>query len=353
MHGRVLLLAAAMSLAPCAVGDGPAAVMGEKVRIRLSTGEVLTVEVIEQTDETIRFVHPVLGEFTVPRANVTILPPEDAAVTPEEAQAKAAAEAAAGAAEQAAGAGTPSVPESPATAPAETQPTTQPTTAPVPLPPPKEWKFTLVLGGALADGNTETGSITSTFTILRERPLDRMLMDAGYFYGSANGDTTENHFTAGIRHDWLNPGSKWFLFGDARYDYDQFQSWDHRFQTHGGVGYRLIEPPKWKINLLMGAGVIKEFGSDNEDWRPEALLGIEGEWQIADYHRIVFASTFFPDLGDWGEYRVSSSAGWSYLLDQKARLSLTAGVQHEYQSIVDPGNKHYDLRAFVGLQLDW
>jgi hypothetical protein len=114
-----------------------------------------------------------------------------------------------------------------------------------------------------------------------------------------------------------------------------------------------VEPPKWKINLLAGAGALKEFGSDDDEVRPEGLLGLEGEWQIAEKNTLVFASTFFPDLNELGEYRWVSSAGWSYLLDEKNKLSLTAGVQYEYDSVVDPGDEHYDLRAFVGLQLDF
>ena len=42
--------------------------------IRLSTGEVLSVTIIEANDQTIRFVHPVLGELTLPRGVVEILP---------------------------------------------------------------------------------------------------------------------------------------------------------------------------------------------------------------------------------------------------------------------------------------
>jgi putative salt-induced outer membrane protein YdiY len=230
--------------------------------------------------------------------------------------------------------------------PAATQPEAPPA-------PPKEWKFTFLFGGATTDGNTSNASITSTFTALRENEQNRTLFDMGYYYAKSDGEVSENHFTAGVRHDWLEPGKKLFYFGDARYDYDEFQSWDNRVQAHLGIGYRLVEPPKWKINLLAGAGALKEFGSDDDEVRPEGLLGLEGEWQIAEKNTLVFASTYFPDLNELGEYRWVSSAGWSYLLDEKNKLSLTAGVQYEYDSVVDPGDEHYDLRAFVGLQLDF
>ncbi|HWB20284.1 MAG TPA: DUF481 domain-containing protein, partial [Phycisphaerales bacterium] len=98
---------------------------------------------------------------------------------------------------------------------------------------------------------------------------------------------------------------------------------------------------------------VKEFGSDNDDVRPEALFGVEGKWDIAEKHSLTFSSTVYPDLNEIGEFRWVSSVGWSYLLDEKNKLSLTAGVQDEYQSKVDEGRKNNDLRAFVGMQLDF
>ena len=52
-----------------------------------------------------------------------------------------------------------------------------------------------------------------------------------------------------------------------------------------------------------------------------------------------------------GEYRWVNYAAWSMLVDEKTNLSLTAGVAHEFQSRVDEGRKHNDLRVFAGV--DW
>src|SRR4051812_44498481 len=57
--------------------------------IKLSTGEVLSVQIKSVKDGSMTFVHPVLGEITLPASQVTILPPPPATGTPE---AKAAAD---------------------------------------------------------------------------------------------------------------------------------------------------------------------------------------------------------------------------------------------------------------------
>lgn len=295
--------------------------------VRLSTGETLTVEILETTEETIRIRHAVLGEVTLPRSAVEIVPAPEAG-TPPQSESVTETEAA--------------PPQSAEQAPASVEP---------PPPPPKEWKFKFTLAGAAATGNSESANLATIFTATRENPHIRTIFDTGFFYASSDSVTSATRFTAGARNDWLNPESRWFYFADGRYDFDDYQSWDHRASGHVGIGYRLVTPPPFRLNALAGIGLIKEWGSTNDDIRPEGLLGIEGEWAIAEKQSLKFDSTLFPDLSDLGEYRWVNNVGWSLLLDEKNKLSLTAGLQHEYQSQVDPGRKHNDLRVYAGV--DW
>ena len=294
--------------------------------IRLSSGEILNVTILETTDKTIRFVHPLLGELTLPRDQVEILPPPP----PGEKQAPP-----------------PPVVESAPPAPAGTA------SAPAVSPPEekKEWNVKLVLAAAITDGNTQNANISTIFTAVRETPRMKTTLDTAYFAASNDGQTSENRFTLGARNDWLNPGSKWFYFADARYDHDQFQSWDNRVQGHVGIGYHLIPPPKLRLDLLAGIGAIKEWGSDNTDVRPEGLLGAEAEYTFAEKHSIKASTTYYPDLSDIGEFRWVNMVAYSLVIDEKHDLSLTAGIQHEYQSSVDPGRKYNDTRAYVGIEM--
>lgn len=309
-------------------------------QIQLSSGEVLTVELLPSEADMVRFVHPVLGELALPAANVTILPPPPAA--PEVSSAAPTASEASAAAS--------TTPAEAAAAPAsDSSAATPPETAAEE----KAWRFKFLLGGAITDGNSESANLTTTFTAIREVPTMKTALDTGYFFSSSDGQESENRFTAGLRNDWLNPGSKWFYFADARFDNDEFQSWNQRVNGHIGIGYKLIEPPKFKLNLLAGIGAVKEWGSENEDVRPEALFGVEGAYEFADKHTLTFSSTVFPDLNELGEYRWVNAAGWSFLLDAESQLSLNAGVEHEYQSQVDPGRENNDIRATIGVALEF
>lgn len=216
-----------------------------------------------------------------------------------------------------------------------------------------EWSTKVTAAGSLSDGNTETASLAAGITSVREREETRLTLDSSYFYGSTDGERTENRFTAGALHDWLMPDSPWLLFVDGRYDYDEFQSWEYRLSGHGGVGYELVNNDEYTMTLRAGIGAIKEFNSIDEDLNPEALLGFDGVWNISENQSLEFGSTLFPDLGDSGEYRIVSYANWAVLVDESTNMSLTAGLAHEYQSKVDPGIENNDLRIFAGLQFDF
>jgi hypothetical protein len=55
-------------------------------------------------------------------------------------------------------------------------------------------------------------------------------------------------------------------------------------------------------------------------------------------------------LDDLDDYRTRSTGNWRYALSDDLHLSLLVGYSWELQSIVDPGDEHYDLRFFIGVQ---
>ena len=90
-----------------------------------------------------------------------------------------------------------------------------------------------------------------------------------------------------------------------------------------------------------------------EDLRLEGLLGADLAWRITDRQSLEAWTRFHPDLGNASEFRAVSSISWSWLVNDEAKMSLHTGVEHEYQSVVDPGNDHNDWRIVAGLQFDF
>lgn len=300
-------------------------------QVELSSGDVLTGTVVEQSDEQVVLEHPVLGTLTVPAAHVaavTIAPPAEDAAAPVEPPAEG------------------DTAQAEAAEPVEVIP---------PSPPGffEAWDLSLAVGFSGSSGNSDTNAFNAQFKALKEDETDRWLFDAGYFFGSDSGDRTRNEFTAELTKDWLMPDSPWFYFAKAGYQYDEFMSWESRISGFGGVGYTFIKEDDIEIVGRLGAGLTQELGGE-ENLTPEGLIGGSIlRWHITENQNLTASTTLYPALDDWGEYRVTSAVEWTIKLDHADGLSLKLGLANEYETEVAPGDDHNDLKYYGALVLDF
>lgn len=285
--------------------------------VELAGGDVLRGTVVEQTDTHVVLEHSALGRLEIARDQITSLvidtPPagEGRGAAPEKAEKKPEM---AGKKED------------------------------------KKWKSHVNLAFNGSFGNSDTQSLRVGGRSVRKTPDTRLRLDAVYYISTSDGERDDNDLTLGILHDWLISESPWFYFAQLRYDYDQFESWEQRIAAHTGPGYHLIAKEAFDLDLRAGIGPRKEFGSQDEDWKPEGLLGFDLEWEVTKRQSFDFNSTFFPIVSDLDDYRTRTTAHWVLKLTDDSDLSVTAGLTHEYQSVVDPGREKNDTKIFTGLQ---
>ncbi|MHC4062535.1 MAG: DUF481 domain-containing protein [Planctomycetota bacterium] len=202
-------------------------------------------------------------------------------------------------------------------------------------------------------GNTEEETTRLGVHIKRRLPRERLGIDASYYYKVSDGDTTDNKFTVGAVHDWLNPGSRWFFFTLGRFDYDEFESWEQRANAQVGPGYNLIGTDDMTLNLRAGAGARREWGSENTDAKFEGLAGFDFVWKMTDRQSFDTTFHYYPVISDFDDYRTRATLNWRYLLSKEVNVSLLLGVLHEFQSVVDPGQDDTDTRVFMGIQMSF
>jgi putative salt-induced outer membrane protein YdiY len=293
--------------------------------ITLASGETLRGMLVEQTAERVVFDHPNLGRLELSADSVKGV--VALAQTPQPAQQPLAA----------------------------AQPAADAQPAPPAAPPPPRWKSRFDVGFSGSAGVTEDTNLRLAFKTAHKTPEHHYRIDATYIWETSRGDRTENKFTSGVRADWPIGGSPWNWFLQARYDYDEFQSWDHRFSAHGGVGYHLVNidhddgSDKFDFLLRGGLGGRKEIGSIDEDFQPEALFGIDLDWHVSEKQEFHLGSTAYPDLDELGELRVITKAEYTIELDAMEGLVFAAGIDWEWQSQTDPGIKPNDFNAYLSL----
>ena len=218
------------------------------------------------------------------------------------------------------------------------------------------WTRTAELGLDGSSGNTDNLSIRAIFQTERQTDELRTLLRARYLYSEDDGEESENQGRVRGENDWLFPGERYFIFAFGVYEFDEFQDWDTRLQLFTGLGYdflkerALLEGGQDRATLKgrVGAGATREFGSSDDDWQAEALVGLDFFWQITERNSFAAGTEVFPSLSDLGEFRSISYAAYDVLLSEQNELRLRLGLEHEWDS--DPGDaKEHDVKYFLTL----
>lgn len=299
-------------------------------QIRLATGEVLTVKILETTESTIKFVHPVLGEMTLARANVEVLPPPPPAPAPP----------VDGAAQPA--------------APAPAAPPATPPAAPAPPPPPpppatffEGWKGKIELGLNGSDGNSETLSVRAAVGGKRTTETMETTAELSYLYNTDDGEKTKSRGELNVKNDWLFKDSPWGFFVQGKAEYDEFQDWNWRTSLYAGPSYTFIKNERTTLRGRAGVGISKEYGGSKNEITPEALVGLDFTHKLTDRQSIYVSAEWLPSLSDWPDYRANAKAGYEIVVDPETNMLLKLGIVDRYDSNPGEDIKKNDIEYFV------
>lgn len=282
--------------------------------IVLDTGEVLKGVVTGGDDQSITVSHPLFGSMSVPRSRVkSVLEP-----------------------------GAPAPP-----------PPAPPPPPPPPGPPSGDgksfldfWKWTVEIGLAGSDGNSETLNVRGALGGKRETTEMVTTLGLSYIYTTDNGQTSKSRGEALIRNDWNLGDTPWIAFAQGKAEYDEFQDWDWRLSGFGGVGYKFIKNDKTTLIGRIGAGGSYEIGGTNEMFVPEGLLGLDYEHKFNDKHRMFVTAEYYPSFDDFPEYRFLVRGGYEILLDAESNMFFRLGAEDRYDSTPE-GRKRNDIDYFA------
>lgn len=234
----------------------------------------------------------------------------------------------------------------------------QPADAAAPAPTPAEqptpsllqaWEGRVDIALTGTTGNSESNNFRVELGLDRETERNDTAVRALYRYGTSDGAEGENRAQIGLRNDYKFADSRWLLFGEVKYEYDNFQDWDHRISFAVGPGYRLLVGPKHMLTGRVGYGAFYEVGGDNEEYQSEVVIGVDYKWNIKDKHTFELTSEYRPSLEDSNNYRILSRANYDILLDESSNLYLRLGAESRYDSDPGPDRRRHDVDYFLAL----
>lgn len=199
-------------------------------------------------------------------------------------------------------------------------------------PAPKIWAGTVEAGLNGAAGNSEQFSSRFGFAAKRTGADADLVVNAKYLNASADGRETQNQFLSDARQEWKFGPSPWTAFVFGNLTYDEFQNWDLRFLTGGGLGYKWIKTDTTTFITRFGAGVAREVGGIRNEFIPEANLALEFERKLTQRQSLVGLVEYFPSFLSIDDYRINAKASWDMLIDPEWNLNIRVGVQDRYQS---------------------
>lgn len=134
----------------------------------------------------------------------------------------------------------------------------RPAVAQAPTPPHKIWDVTVSVGIAATNGNSDTSQFNAAYDAIYD-PLTKNVVktSALFLRGSTEGQVSAERFLLTARDEYkIAPRA--YVFGQNLYLRDKFKSISYLDALTGGVGYKLVDVPRTKLDVDGGLGGVWE-----------------------------------------------------------------------------------------------
>ena len=225
--------------------------------------------------------------------------------------------------------------------------------------PPEKWKFTsrVTAGADVQNGNTESQNYNGDILLgLSKRP-HRITLYGEYNLETKSGERTSNNSLLNLDYNRFM-SEKWYLFGNAQAQQDEFQDLDLLWSVAGGVGYQVWESKKKNLSLKIGPSYVSEDYSepqpsfDNKDHRDYGA----GFWAI-DFDMWFFNRVLQLFHHDDGFLSFEDSDVWRLRTRTGIRMPIVhnifASLQYNYDWVNSPADGRLNDDSRVLFKLGW
>ncbi len=207
---------------------------------------------------------------------------------------------------------------------------------------PVDWEGGAEIGINGSAGNTEASSYRAGIDLKRKTKVYETTFDLTYVIATANGVETQNNAIQNLGYERSFGETRWSFFAKEFAEYDEFKAFDLRIALNAGVGYKFIDSETTKLKGRFGSGVSHEIGGPNDEWVPELVYGADFKRQLTKRQKLEFKVDYFPEWGNFSNYRMVSALGWEVLLDEEHNLNLKLSINDRYDSTPN-GRKPNDI----------
>ncbi|MEQ8795142.1 MAG: DUF481 domain-containing protein [Gammaproteobacteria bacterium] len=217
------------------------------------------------------------------------------------------------------------------------------------------WSGNIGLGISGEQGNTDSLSVAGRAEAVRDTGFDRVYL---YLEGKREEqnqvlNTSEVITGASLEHD-LN--RKWFIFGGADFEKDEFENLDLRGIAKTGVGYFFIREPNLNFKGLAALGYQHETFTDGTTFQEGIVsLGYDFKYTYDKFWDIGHSLNYFPSLTEpASDYRLVSRLYTELpFISADAPWKIRFTLRNDYDNLPRPGIKKLDTSYNMNIVYDF
>jgi putative salt-induced outer membrane protein YdiY len=215
------------------------------------------------------------------------------------------------------------------------------------------WTGSVVAGGLIARGNSDTTSLNVNAEASRRTLKDRLSGSASYIFSrdrnpdTGDKNTTADNWSAAGKYDYFFT-KKVYGFASLRAEHDRIADLDLRLTPSLGVGYQWVEKPDLNFNTEAGlAWVYEEYSDADSEEHVAARLAYHVDKKFNERVSLRHNLEYLPSLEDASDFNVNTDVGLRTSLTKNMFTELK--VEWKYDATPAPGADKNDQRFLLGV----
>ena len=217
---------------------------------------------------------------------------------------------------------------------------------------PPQWNGAVSLGWSRTSGNTHNETFSASANASKRRAKDRITLNYDMAQAKSDvGGKTEDWWRAKGKYDYFF-SSKFYGYGDGRYETDAIANLDKRIILGAGGGYQWIESDAMNLGTEVGlAHQYEKNKGETSDSEVSMQAGYNYDWQITDTLFFVHDLTYYPAVSDFSDYYLTTTAELRANLTKTMFSSFKMIFNYDATPAVGKGNT--DVKYVIGVGISF
>jgi putative salt-induced outer membrane protein YdiY len=176
----------------------------------------------------------------------------------------------------------------------------------------------------------------------------RNVLDYSFSYGYTEDVLSDNRMFGTLKSDYDLPGRS-YLYSMAGAGFDEIREIDFRYELGPGFGYHLVKTTNLVVNTEAGVNYQAQYLPDETEENFYFRFAEDATWKIHPRLSLEERFEYFPQVQNWGKYRLRVEANVRYAL--RWNLAFVVTVLDEYDTITAAGVGQNDLQVRSSLSV--